>query len=276
MTIPATPPGHAPHVWAHVVDAAPLLTPEEVLGGTSSGSSSASASADGVTLVVSAHPDDETIGAGRLLAHWAGAGVRLRAVCLTRGEACLDHLADVLRDEGAPADLSSGMANRREAEWHVALEALGVRERHPRRLPDGGLTDDEALTALRPVAEDVTTVLGPWPRDPHPDHRAAGRAASALAAEIGARFLSYPVWMTYWSDPAEADPGLRRLSATPDDERAREAALSAFASQLHPAIPGIGPIVPPEMLAHHATPLLHVPPGHIPTPGAPATKDPDR
>lgn len=261
MTTPATPPGHDPDVWAGVVAAAPLLTPEDV------------ADTNGTTLVVSAHPDDETIGAGRLLAHWARAGLRLRAVCLTRGEACFDHLAEALRELDAPADLLPGMATRREAEWHAALEALGVRDRHPHGLPDGGLTDDAALDVLRPVADGVTTVLAPWPLDPHPDHRAAGRAGQRLAAEIGARFCSYPVWMTYWGEVADADPGLRRLTADPEDDHAREAALAAFESQLAPPTPGIGPIVPPEMLAHHATPLLHVPPGHASVAGAPAPKE---
>ncbi|GAB49718.1 hypothetical protein MOPEL_134_00020 [Mobilicoccus pelagius NBRC 104925] len=237
-------------MWADVVRAAPPVTPEDL------------ADTGGVTLVVSAHPDDETLGAGRLLAHWARTGLRLRAACLTRGDACFDHLADVLRDLDAPADLLPGMAGRREAEWHAAMEALGVHDRHPHGLPDGGLADDDALDVLRRVADDVTTVLAPWPHDPHPDHRAAGRAGARLAAELGARFCSYPVWMTYWGDPAEADPGLRRVAADPADDHAREAALAAFVSQLEPPTHGIGPIVPPEMLAHHDTPLLHVPTAH--------------
>ena len=252
-------------MWADVVRAAPLLTPESLADADAPG---------GTTLVVSAHPDDETIGAGRLLAHWARAGLRLRAVCLTRGEACLDHLADVLRELHAPADLRPGMAARREAEWHAAMDALGVRDRHPHGLPDGGLEEDAALEVLRGFAREVRTVLAPWPHDPHPDHQAAGRAGQRLTAEIDARFCSYPVWMTYWGEVAAADPHLCRISATPEDDRAREAALAAFVSQLAPPTPGVGPIVPPEMLAHHDTPLLHVPPGHPLDAGAPAPKEP--
>ena len=44
--------------------------------------------------MLSAHPDDESIGAGRLLSAWRRSGGRAQAVTATAGEACFDHVTD--------------------------------------------------------------------------------------------------------------------------------------------------------------------------------------
>ncbi|WP_253182096.1 PIG-L family deacetylase, partial [Cellulosimicrobium cellulans] len=84
---------------------------------------------DGGLVAVHAHPDDETLATGALLATWAAAGERVTVVTCTRGERgeVIDtpsHPTGVGRLEGdGPA-----LAAHREGELAAALSALGVRD----------------------------------------------------------------------------------------------------------------------------------------------------
>ncbi len=77
-------------------------------------------------LAVHAHPDDETLSNGALLAAWSRAGHRVTLVTCTRGErgevigAPLEHL-----EGDGPA-----LAAHREQELAAALAVLGVQEHH--------------------------------------------------------------------------------------------------------------------------------------------------
>lgn len=79
---------------------------------------------DGPLLVVHAHPDDETLATGGLLATWAASGRDVTLVTCTRGErgevigAALAHL-----EGDGPA-----LAAHRETELAAALAALGVHD----------------------------------------------------------------------------------------------------------------------------------------------------
>lgn len=79
---------------------------------------------DGPLLVVHAHPDDETLATGGLLATWAASGRDVTLVTCTRGErgevigAALAHL-----EGDGPA-----LAAHRETELAEALRALGVED----------------------------------------------------------------------------------------------------------------------------------------------------
>lgn len=106
--------------------------------------------ADDALLVVHAHPDDETLATGALLATWAAAGRPVTLVTCTRGEqgevigTSLAHL------EGD----SPALAAHREQELTAALAALGVTDHlyldalsaHSGRFEDSGMTwlDDGA------------------------------------------------------------------------------------------------------------------------------------
>ncbi|VTR78068.1 PIG-L family deacetylase [Cellulomonas hominis] len=84
----------------------------------------ASTSPTGGVLAVHAHPDDETLTSGALLATWAAAGLPVTVVTCTRGErgevigAALAHL-----EGDGPA-----LARHREREVAAAVAALGVRD----------------------------------------------------------------------------------------------------------------------------------------------------
>jgi len=126
-------------------------------------------------LVVHAHPDDETISTGALIAELVARGIRVSLLTATRGE----------RGEVVPGPLSglegtAALTTAREQELRLATAALGVSEQFwlgdpparaaglsPRRYLDSGMTwirpglagpaddvDDDAL-AIAPL-DDVT------------------------------------------------------------------------------------------------------------------------
>lgn len=80
----------------------------------------------GPLLAVHAHPDDETLATGALLATWAAAGQPVTLVTCTRGERGEVIGSELAQLEGdGPA-----LAAHREAELAAALSALGVRSHH--------------------------------------------------------------------------------------------------------------------------------------------------
>jgi LmbE family N-acetylglucosaminyl deacetylase len=217
-------------------------------------------------VVVGAHPDDETLGLGRLIHRWARTLGPVTAVVSTAGEACVDHV--LTRPDG--------LAERRLAEWHRAMAVLGVEGTYALGLADGTLAGAEPVltSALEDVLADLSARDGrscagapvllacPWRGDPHPDHQAVGRVVGALALQRGLPHLEFPVWMTYWSEPAElTDDGRTLVSLTTDadDQDAHRRACTAFRSPLVPIAPGLGPVVPAQMLAHHHEQLVIMP-----------------
>ena len=78
----------------------------------------------GSLLVVHAHPDDETLATGGLLATWAASGEQVTLVTCTRGER-----GEVIGDELAHLEGDgAALAAHREGELGAALAALGVQE----------------------------------------------------------------------------------------------------------------------------------------------------
>jgi LmbE family N-acetylglucosaminyl deacetylase len=199
-------------------------------------------------LLVGAHPDDETIGAGRLVAGHRG---QVRAVTVSGGESC------VVSDRIDPVD----MLVLRLAEWRAAVHDLGAEAVETTRWPDGRLSEHETeiaedLAGLMSASDVVVTT---WRDDPHPDHRAVGRACAAAAARAGIRVVEYPIWAPYWMTPDDIAGRHYRLCATdcePGSDDARRNALMHYASQTEPLLPGWDPVVSPGMLARHDRQLL--------------------
>ncbi|WP_168582999.1 PIG-L family deacetylase [Gephyromycinifex aptenodytis] len=205
-----------------------------------------SGAASGTLLVISAHPDDETLGAGRLISQWARDIGPVHALCLTRGEACLDHLGITIE----------GIGERRELEWHAALEHLHVQAGHVADVPDGLVRDHHARARelIGEYAKDAAAILAPWRADPHPDHMAAGRAAAWIAYELGIPLIEYPVWLTFWgacSSFERSGAQLHRVHTDDTAEADRAAALGCFQSQLEPLHSNVTAILPPAFHEHH-------------------------
>ena len=124
-------------------------------------------------LAIGAHPDDVELGCGGTLALLAKQGRKVGILHLTRGE------------QG-----TRGTAEERRAEAEAAARALGAVEMDFLDCGDGGLrngpAEEDALIAkLRSWRPEL--VLGPTPRDRHPDHARAHELVDAACFYAGLR-----------------------------------------------------------------------------------------
>ncbi len=213
----------------------------DLADGLVAGSSGSGAPSGARMLVVSAHPDDETLGGGRLVADWTRAGGAVYAATATAGEACFDVVGHEWPD----------LAETRVAEWRAALGVLGARPMRCLGLPDGALAAHEGrlVELLRELVDEARpdVLAGTLDVDPHPDHMAVGRALSVVARERSLPLVEWPVWLTYFSEPP-APGGLVVVGCSPEAERARDVAWECFTSQRRPAAEDLGAVVPPELV----------------------------
>jgi LmbE family N-acetylglucosaminyl deacetylase len=150
----------------------------------------------GRTVIIIPHPDDEALGCGGLLALLRQANQAVAAVLVSDGTMSHPHSHDF-----------SATARRelRYAELRHALAVLGVDESQVLYL---GLPDSQVPStgpAFEAAAEQLasfiaeqqsSTVLTPWRRDPHPDHRASSQLTAAALARLPQppHRLEYVVW----------------------------------------------------------------------------------
>lgn len=144
----------------------------------------------GGLVVVHAHPDDETLATGALLATWAAAGLPVTVVTATRGERgeVIGHELAHLQGDG-PA-----LAAHRTTELAAALAALGV-------------TDHAFLDTLPPPAS-------------HPATRGTGVASEAeVTSHQSHRSHQHHVWRdgTY-RDSGMVWVGVARAGAVPPED----------------------------------------------------------
>lgn len=196
-------------------------------------------------VVLAAHPDDETLGAGGLIAHATDAGIPVSVIVVTDGEGSHPGSSD-------PA----AVRRRRRAETIGALHLLA---RGPAvaylGFSDGGVREaraevtDAVAAALAPHALDRVLLAAPWWGDGHRDHRVLGEIAVALAG-TGVTVVGYPIWMWHWADPATTETrDWRVLPLGETARRAKEDAVAEHASQVH-AGPGEVPVLHRNTVAH--------------------------
>jgi LmbE family N-acetylglucosaminyl deacetylase len=196
-------------------------------------------------VIVAAHPDDEVLGAGGILAMLAGCGARIRLVMATDGE------------RSHPAADPAVLARARIGESAAALSLLGAQQAEVVRLglPDTGLgaREDELSEHLARQCEGFEVCIAPWEGDAHADHEAAGRAACRAHDLV----LRYPIWMWHWAAPGEAGVPWDRAVGVPLPAAVtarKVAAMSAFTTQLTPRTSTLGPVLSAEFAAHFARP----------------------
>jgi len=185
-------------------------------------------------LVIAAHPDDETLGAGGVIRTMAASGRPVHVAVATGGA-----------PDGDPAIVAE-----RRAELHAALESLAAEVRittwdHPDAATgahrDELRADLDALVAATPRD---WLVLAPWAGDGHHDHRVVGELVAEVAADRPT--ASYPIWMWHWADPADERVPWPRMVRAAGDAAAKRDALDRYPSQ----VAGDDPLLRPELLAH--------------------------
>lgn len=197
---------------------------------------------DSVTslVVIAAHPDDETLGAGGVIATCARRGLPIDVVIVTDGAA--SHPDD------------AAMPHRRAAEAVAAIATLAPQARlRLLGFPDGRTREHresitQALVEVLTSAPAGSTVLAPWRGDGHRDHRVVGEIAARLVAELAepAQLWEYPIWLWHWGTPDAAEVDWSRMRAAAIDPQPKRSALAAYASQWqHP-----DPVLSPTMLEH--------------------------
>ena len=204
-------------------------------------------------VVLAAHPDDETLGAGGLMASLATAGTRIDVVIATAGEA--SH-------PDSPTHTPRQLALVREQEVRDAVAQLAPQANvRLLGLPDGGLAGHrtDVLQALQDITAGETGSLwlaAPWRTDGHTDHDTAGEVAASFAANARIPLLEYPIWLWHWGTPADVPENLRVFGLTPDTQEAKRRAMAVHHSQVSPLSdqPGDEVLLAPEVLAHFKRP----------------------
>lgn len=188
-------------------------------------------------VVLSAHPDDETLGAGGLIRTALGAGSRVHLIACTAGEASHPH---------SPTHSPRRLARIREAELERALDALrpdapgaGTLTFEILGVPDGRLAEHEGTveSAIRGAAGSGDTVLvAPYRHDGHCDHDALGALAARLADELHCGLLEYPIWYWHWATPQTNTQWTRwhALALDAESAAAKKLAMDCHASQTSP------------------------------------------
>lgn len=212
-------------------------------------------------IVLAAHPDDESLGAGGLMVRLRRLGARITVLLCTAGEA--SH-------PDSPSTTPEQLAAVRLREFGGALRQLlpdpGWRFL---ALPDGRLADHRAevhAALQRAIAEAAAsglpaeriTLVAPYRHDGHTDHEALGSAAAEAAGAGGHGLLEYPIWYWLWADAA--DPAWQswlRLPLDPAERQAKAAAMASHTSQVRALSgqPGDEVLLPPAFLEHFERPF---------------------
>jgi LmbE family N-acetylglucosaminyl deacetylase len=191
-------------------------------------------------VVVAAHPDDEVLGVGGLMARLVADGVDVTVVAVTDGDAARPPVG------WSPQRL----ARTRVAEARRGCARLGVRPAERLGIPDGAVAASEAAVEDA-VAERLTEAdvcLATWAGDGHPDHEAVGRAAARACGRTAARLLEYPVWMWHWARPDGPGvpwPRAAAVSLTAAQLRLKAQAVGCHRTQLEPPGDGDAAVLPP-------------------------------
>ncbi len=189
----------------------------------------------GNTLCIAPHPDDESLGCGGTLALLKKAGVRVAVAWVSDGGLSHPNSAKYPRPK---------LAQLREQEALSAIGKLGLdsNDGYFQRLLDGALPfPDEAgfeaaVDSARSIIEqfEPQTLLLPWRRDPHRDHRASWAIWTQATHGLKLQRLEYLVWAFEraaaheWPASDEADAFRVDISSVLS---AKKAAIAAHESQ---------------------------------------------
>lgn len=142
-------------------------------------------------MCILAHPDDESLGTGGILAKYAAEDIETHLVTATRGER--GWYGDEREYPGLDA-----LGRTREAELRGAAAVLGIREVSFLGYIDGNLDQAHPAEAIgeivghvRRVKPDVVVTFGPEGSYGHPDHIAISQFTTAALIEAANSHSNY-------------------------------------------------------------------------------------
>lgn len=202
--------------------AAPLTTVNELTAGQP-------------VVILSPHPDDETLGTGGLIAEARAGGQIVDVIVVTDGSGSHPRSRQYPRQR---------LVDLRYAEVHKAGLALGLQSDRVHFLglrdtlaPKTGPLFDAAVETTLAVIRDsgARTLFVTWEHDPHCDHEATAALAKAvrrLSRDL--EIWAYPIWGWHLPVDAEIDqPSSRVFRIDISTSLARKhAAIEAHASQM--------------------------------------------
>jgi LmbE family N-acetylglucosaminyl deacetylase len=196
--------------------------------------------ADSPFVILSPHPDDETLGTGGLVSLARKQGIEPHVIVVTDGSGShprsklfpRQRLVEVRRAEVEEAGRILGL--KRDCLHHLDLPDT--------QAPRSGNAFHEAAGHIARLVESVkaSTMFVTWEGDPHCDHE----AASLLAKEVRRRLpelelWAYPIWGWHLDPMSEIDqppPRGARLDISAR-QSIKRAAIAAHASQMSDLIP---------------------------------------
>jgi LmbE family N-acetylglucosaminyl deacetylase len=130
-------------------------------------------------LVVAAHPDDESLGAGGLIATAAANGAEILVLVVSDGEASHPHSRTHSPAELATIRRGEIGAAMRELAPGATTQFLGI--------PDGAIAahSQRLRAAIEDRLDGCTHLASPWTGDRHPDHEACADVAADLGMALG-------------------------------------------------------------------------------------------
>ncbi|MEQ9442282.1 MAG: PIG-L deacetylase family protein [Cyclobacteriaceae bacterium] len=216
----------------------------------------------GSTLVVAPHPDDESLGCGGAIAVLRQLDIDVHVLFISDGT--MSHPNSRKYPTAARREL-------REQEAKAALSLLGVEEAQTTflRLPDTQVPDiysenfDDAVKSVYQCLRQIQpqTVLVPWRRDPHCDHRASWQISREAVDRWHhpIQWLEYPIWVWELAQPEDLprpeDGQLWKLNIS-EVLPIKRKAIAAHVSQTTRLIDDDpdGFMLSPEVLAHFTLP----------------------
>jgi LmbE family N-acetylglucosaminyl deacetylase len=212
-------------------------------------------------LVVSPHPDDETLGCGGAIALLHRLGCEINVLVISDGTRSHPN------SRKYPA---MALRSLRERETIAAMSILGIAADTVTflGLPDSAVPGADAPEFAVAVSQcqnylehhPPKTIFAPWRADPHPDHRATWQLVAAALQTMSQppRLIEYPIWdwdLTQRGDGSMSTHAGWRL-AIEDVVVLKQQAIAAYQSQVTPLIDDDpeGFCLTPEMLTNFHQP----------------------
>jgi LmbE family N-acetylglucosaminyl deacetylase len=186
-------------------------------------------------VVLSPHPDDETLGTGGLIAEACTIGQKVEVIIVTDGSGSHPKSTKYPRQK---------LVELRYAEVHQAGLALGLASENisflglpDTRAPKSGPQFEAAVEATMNIIRrsGAEALFVTWERDPHCDHEASAELAKAvrrLCPDL--KLWAYPIWGWHIEPNAEVhQPTLKAIRIDISKHKVRKlAAIEAHASQM--------------------------------------------